>query len=765
MSWLSDWAKRIKITVDYTKIDSALTNFPTLVYLSTSSGQSNVDVSSVFDELNSDANRKKIAITTSDGVTQCYVEIERWDHTSEKAWLWVKIPSILYGEETVIYIYYDELKDDNTTYVGDTGDTAAQNVWDNNFMAVWHMGQDPSGGANCIKDSTSGAKHGTPSGTMTSEDLVDGKIGKAIDFDGATSYIDIGDVDMDFGVGGLTLESIIKAPDYASGRVIIQRQDNLNEYIPYIQLRLGTLGEIRFIVRGLTNPASLINFVSDGVNYDNNSWAYIVGIFDDPNDSGTILTNGTSDGAVSSKTTTDVNFGQAKLHLGKMYQGWVPVSTKYFLGILEEIRVSKIPRLPAWLKTTYYSSWDDLVNFGSEQTPVTEGISVDEYLFIPHSWKKPLEFSIEWRTNLLSMISKGEQRSSLVTWPRRGLKLDIRPASIENFNYLKRHLYKSLHKLWGIPYWQDKTELSSDASSGQPILQVLSTQHRNFEEGGLCVVLSSLTSYEVGAINSLDPSQITLNTNLTFSWGAGTEVYPILKGRLKAAVGLEIPVPQVGGLALEFDEAWDENIVKSLGDASAFPTYNDIPILNLKPDWSTPVKQSILHPYELLQFLGKDFMFSAREYSDIGVGEKLSLFGRENVWNFRGFFNEMRGIYGKFWLPSHQYDVVVVDAFDATDITLTIQDIDFPAYWSTEDVYLLFHFQDHTEICRKVEPAPDFTHITLDEAIGKSCSAEELDQLRVSFLYLSRFDMDRLILKYRVPEVIEAVITGMRVEA
>ena len=84
-----------------------LSGFPVLVYLSVSSGIGSTDVSAVFDELTSDANRKKIAITTSDGTTQCYVEIERWDDANEKAWLWVKVPSVASGAETDLYLYYD----------------------------------------------------------------------------------------------------------------------------------------------------------------------------------------------------------------------------------------------------------------------------------------------------------------------------------------------------------------------------------------------------------------------------------------------------------------------------------------------------------------------------------------------------------------------------------------------------------------------------------------------------------------------------------
>ena len=174
MAWLSGWKKRIKLTIDHTKIDELLFNLPVLLKV-TSSG--------VFTEIG--ANSKKIAVTTNGEITQCYVEVENWDNGNNVAWLWTKVLAVAFSVDTDFYLYYDSSKDDNTDYVGDVGSVPAQNVWDSNFVGVWHMNQDPTSGGACIKDSTSNANHGTPGGGMTSGDLVDGKIGKALDFDGS----------------------------------------------------------------------------------------------------------------------------------------------------------------------------------------------------------------------------------------------------------------------------------------------------------------------------------------------------------------------------------------------------------------------------------------------------------------------------------------------------------------------------------------------------------------------------------------------------
>ena len=140
-SWLSGWDKRVKLTIDNTDIDVALTNFPILVYISTSSGRNNDDLSFVFDELQNDANRKKIAVTTDDGQTECYVKIETWSEANEQAWLWVKVPSISSDADTDLYLYFDSSHADNTAYVGNVGSVPAETVWDATYLMVFHFSE------------------------------------------------------------------------------------------------------------------------------------------------------------------------------------------------------------------------------------------------------------------------------------------------------------------------------------------------------------------------------------------------------------------------------------------------------------------------------------------------------------------------------------------------------------------------------------------------------------------------------------------------
>jgi hypothetical protein len=147
------------LTIDNTNIDEDLTEFPMKLVLSSSAGSENQDVSHVFDILGDDS--KKLMVQTVSG-TQCYVEIESWDSSSESAVLHVKVPHISSETNTELYFVYNADWTDNSEFVGDTGSTAAKAVWDSNFLGVWHMAQEPDG-VDSILDSTSNEFHGTPS--------------------------------------------------------------------------------------------------------------------------------------------------------------------------------------------------------------------------------------------------------------------------------------------------------------------------------------------------------------------------------------------------------------------------------------------------------------------------------------------------------------------------------------------------------------------------------------------------------------------------
>ena len=161
--WNRSWTKRVKVSIDNSQQAEALVDFPMLVLLN-SSRISYSDIKAGGDD---------IRFIAEDNSTALDYEIERFDDTGTSS-LWVRVPVIGRNDaKGYIWLYY-----------GNAAASAGANptgVWSSSHKAVWHMKDDPSG---TVLDSTSNANNLTSEGTMTSGDLVNGKIGKGIYFDG-----------------------------------------------------------------------------------------------------------------------------------------------------------------------------------------------------------------------------------------------------------------------------------------------------------------------------------------------------------------------------------------------------------------------------------------------------------------------------------------------------------------------------------------------------------------------------------------------------
>ncbi len=339
---------RMVFTIDGSKIEGDLTNFPVLLTLSSGTGINNYDTTDVFDVLGSNDNRKKIRIT-DESDNQLYVEIERWDHDNEEAFLWIKIPTISSGTNTNFYLYYDSTISDNTTYVGDILSTPAKNVWDDDFVGVWHMSQNPNGDVNsAIKDSTSNTNHGTPAGAMTTADLVDGQIGKGIEFDGAGDFINMGDTATLRQTGAITLEAIVDPPSNSTYRIVGKNNATSNKSTYHLTWWNQYIG-----INVSADGTNIVDVSSD--QYSDANRHYVAGTYD-PSTSLKVyvdeaIRNTKTIGIPASLNSNDSNFKIAALD----------TDGNYFSGLIDEVRVSKIDRQPEWLKATYYSNWDNLL--------------------------------------------------------------------------------------------------------------------------------------------------------------------------------------------------------------------------------------------------------------------------------------------------------------------------------------------------------------------------------------------------------------------
>ena len=353
--WLTGWAKRIKITADKDVVDSDLSHFPLTIRLGTAVGIGDVDVSCVFDELTSDANRKKIAVTKADGETQLKVEIEKWDDANEKAVLHCGITgdTLASSADTDYYLYYDSSHAANTSYVGDTNSEISEGVWDSNFKAVWHLAGSYDGTAGEIKDSTSNDFDAVSGGDPTQ---IDAKIGKGQDWDGNDYGTGPTSTDLNPTTALMVSFWIKSAAD--TGHIV--EKDNESNYRREGWLFYLGAGKLA-LSAGLNSGYPHVYSNSDP---GDDSWHHIVGTFA-PN-SLKVYFDGEYEAEETSGVPATLATTNRALTFCRRNNGFGP--DRYYIGDSDEFRVSSSIRTAAWIKATYNSGNDSLLTYGSEET-------------------------------------------------------------------------------------------------------------------------------------------------------------------------------------------------------------------------------------------------------------------------------------------------------------------------------------------------------------------------------------------------------------
>jgi hypothetical protein len=348
MAWYnSSWDYRVKVTIDKDEVPSNQTNFPVFVDLS--------DLpAGFFSNVKSDGG--DIRVTQSNGTTEQAREVDWITTGSSIGEIHFKASSISSSVDTDFYIYYGN--SGASDYA--EGDTYGKHaVWDSNFLAVQHLSQDPSGSSPQMIDSTSNSADGTSGGTMTTGDLVTGKVGRAIAFDGTDDVISMDSAKFSSLAQAFTVECWVQYDADASGVDAV--------------IWAGTSGaggqDFIFYTNGNKTPKFRINNTGTEVSAGDcgTSWCYIAGTYDGSNievfkDGASVSSTGRVAGDIRNTSNTSLGAVTGGTSAGNIKQ--------------DEVRVSKIVRSANWIETCFN-------NQTAPGTFYTIGSQEEESVFVP----------------------------------------------------------------------------------------------------------------------------------------------------------------------------------------------------------------------------------------------------------------------------------------------------------------------------------------------------------------------------------------------
>lgn len=325
----------IKIHIASGIVSSDLTNFPVYLNISGSAGLGSTDLTDIFDVL--DASNLKMRLYNSTFSQQCYVEIVSWSTINNYAEIHFKAPYIYASSDTDYYLLYDTDYADNSDYVGVTGSTPAKNVWDNNFVAVYHMNDSGSDCLDSTQYSNTAAKINSPSEGA-------GLVGRCQSFNGVSQYLLTSHSDSLNCTSG-TLETLLKAQNVDTDGYLFAKGDPSVGYY-YNNRFVGSINR--------TEWAAASAVQSSDVFTDSSTWVLSQLTFDTVNLN--FYRNGSSAGS-GSLSTAPVNNTDG-LYIANRKNG--STAAHFFDGSLDEVRVSNSVRNSAWEAATYINLFDTL---------------------------------------------------------------------------------------------------------------------------------------------------------------------------------------------------------------------------------------------------------------------------------------------------------------------------------------------------------------------------------------------------------------------
>jgi len=264
-----------------------------------------------FDFSHAQTNGEDIRFTDGGGNLLDYW-IEKFDPVAEEAKIWVKVPSIPANGTAEIFMYYGNSE---ITDVSDASATFIRVI--DGLEASWHFDE---GSGTTAYDSSGNDRDGTIYGAT----WIDGKFGKALNFDGTDDYVSDGS---NINVNALSVECWVNPAEWNYYDRIVQRANGDGKGFA---LRISPYNSFMFQVKQYSTDFN-IKYTSG---LAANTWYHVVGTWDGNTANQPKIYVNADEGA-DTFTDNAGDGGGTILEIGRRANA----AQNYFNGIIDEVRI------------------------------------------------------------------------------------------------------------------------------------------------------------------------------------------------------------------------------------------------------------------------------------------------------------------------------------------------------------------------------------------------------------------------------------------
>jgi hypothetical protein len=333
-TFLAGYDTRLPLSISGSTLFGSVTDFPVYVDLA--------DAPTSFFSAVQPAGAD-IRVTEGDGLSEVPFELVQFNTASQSGQLYFKAPSLSIATTTKFYLYYGSST--ASAYL-DTDPYGAENVWTNNFLAVYHLEEDAPGigNTNVYLDSTSNNAHGDDFVATTGSA---GLFGSGQTFDNAnTDYISLPASVLD-GATNVTVSKWYRTTTNGPHPFIsAANSSDANEFLDWFYLDGGSW---RIELWNHDNN----DFFNTSIPLADGNWRYLVWVRNDTSNQITTYVDGASGSRSASLTTLDVDSGGLIIGQDQDSVGGGFDSGQELDGDLDELWIAGVARSDSWIDNSY----------------------------------------------------------------------------------------------------------------------------------------------------------------------------------------------------------------------------------------------------------------------------------------------------------------------------------------------------------------------------------------------------------------------------
>lgn len=362
-----------------------------------------------------------------------------------------------------------------------------------------------------------------------------------------------------------------------------------------------------------------------------------------------------------------------------------------------------------------------------------------------HNWKNPLTLRLTWKTIVHRSHNGTEVRYSANFYPMLNMEASFLLHGVEaqkSYQILMQALENNQDLV--VPLWFDMQRLTSNYSANSTVFNI-ETTHKSFSAGSPIVFLNTKTlEAEFQIIQSVAADQLTIAAPSSFAYPRGvTAVYPAVVCYLESDdINIKNKTDQLLEMSIQFySKQHFEIAMKSWQIKQAHPNWSENPQKSYKPD--ADIINYDLPNIITLPRSNKPFITDKYNYL---------FYGRENIYNFLGWLQTVRGKEGEFEQPSYSNDFEYIS--HSTN-TLSVKDNGFNIINQRIAIFTGTAVTYNTVI--NIVTAGGISILTLQDNLNISLKIR-----RISLVYTNRLNEDAIEIAWSTDSLIKTKLAFLR---